>query len=388
MIQRLCRAVRIDKNKINKKANCFIWTENMEKIIRSLKILKENDINFIGKINYKKNQIENNSNLVKNKNDFEEELSNYFNEEISDYFNEEILDNSDINKNKLNDNPKIENDIINNIKDNKKYECDICKKNFNKKCDLERHLLRKKICNEYTKINLENKKFICIGCGKGFSQKRSLKVHIEDGYCKKNLNQINKLIINKNEYEDYIKYKNDKIKKLVIFGKEDNINIPINLYFNTIYNIPKGISLLTKFIHFNIDYQENKNIKGKGLSSKYVEVYDGKNWIIESKKNIIKKLIIKIKKILDDFINKKYKELIDSIPNNIIQKYEKETDKLDEVLNQDFRDKKPRDESFEAYKEVEEELNMLLETQRIINKEEQLKLKEEEKNKKKIKKLE
>jgi hypothetical protein len=60
---------------------------------------------------------------------------------------------------------------------------------------------------------------------------------------------------------------------------------------------------------------------------------------------------------------------------------------LDEVLNQDFRDRRPREESIETYKEVEEELNMLLETQRIINKEEQLKQKEEEKNQKKLKRI-
>jgi hypothetical protein len=162
-----------------------------------------------------------------------------------------------------------------------------------------------------------------------------------------------------------------------------------------------------------------------------LKYHDGEHWIIESKKNVIRRLITDNKDKLDEFIddqidkyeqikeneNKKIennpseeknddrKEEINNddnqkeiqtinknkkqylIPYKVITRYEKETDKLDEVLNQDFRDRKPREESIEAYKEVEEELNMLLETQRIINKEEQLKLKEEDKNQKKLKKI-
>jgi superfamily II DNA or RNA helicase len=380
MIQRLCRAVRIDSENINKKANCFIWTDNMNKIYKSLKVLKENDINFIEKITYNKKSITNSDiNLIKIKEYVDNE---YFEDEFLNYYYENKY-KEDTNFNEI------------NITKNKKYECDICKINFDKKCDLERHLLRQKGCSEKTKNSLQNKIFICEGCGKGFSQKRSLKVHIDEMYCKKNIKDKNNVIIDKNEYEKLKKYQIENIKKLYAFGKEIDVDIPFNLFLEATNNIAKGISLLIKFINFNKDFSENENIKGKGLSSKYLEIYNGENWMIENKKKIFKKMIIKNKRILDYFVNgeiKKYKELQIKnedmlLPYKVIERYEKDTEKLDEVLNQDFRDKKPREESIEIYKEVEEELNMLLESERIINKEKELKQKEDEKIKKKLKRI-
>ncbi len=60
MIQRICRANRLIENRPLKIANCFLWTEDTNKIINSLQLLKENDIEFNKKIkminmNYDKN---------------------------------------------------------------------------------------------------------------------------------------------------------------------------------------------------------------------------------------------------------------------------------------------------------------------------------------------
>ena len=50
MVQRLCRANRKIKENPNKIANCFLWTDDMNKIIHTLSLLKENDIDFYKKI--------------------------------------------------------------------------------------------------------------------------------------------------------------------------------------------------------------------------------------------------------------------------------------------------------------------------------------------------
>lgn len=50
MVQRMCRANRIIKENPNKIANCFLWTDDMNKILNTLSILKENDIDFYKKI--------------------------------------------------------------------------------------------------------------------------------------------------------------------------------------------------------------------------------------------------------------------------------------------------------------------------------------------------
>lgn len=64
MVQRICRANRLVKNHPNKVANCFLWTEDVNSILDTLSLLKENDIEFYKKIkvmngNYdNKNEIE------------------------------------------------------------------------------------------------------------------------------------------------------------------------------------------------------------------------------------------------------------------------------------------------------------------------------------------
>ncbi len=50
MVQRICRANRLVKERPNKIANCFLWTDDLNKIVNSLSLLKENDIEFHKKI--------------------------------------------------------------------------------------------------------------------------------------------------------------------------------------------------------------------------------------------------------------------------------------------------------------------------------------------------
>ncbi len=50
MVQRMCRANRLVKENPNKVANCFLWTDDLNKIVGSLSLLKENDIEFHKKI--------------------------------------------------------------------------------------------------------------------------------------------------------------------------------------------------------------------------------------------------------------------------------------------------------------------------------------------------
>jgi superfamily II DNA or RNA helicase len=49
-VQRICRANRLDKENKNKIASCFMWCDDLSKSINSLQLLKENDIDFIKKI--------------------------------------------------------------------------------------------------------------------------------------------------------------------------------------------------------------------------------------------------------------------------------------------------------------------------------------------------
>ncbi len=50
MVQRICRANRLVESHPNKVANCFLWADDHQKIVGSLSLLKENDIEFHKKI--------------------------------------------------------------------------------------------------------------------------------------------------------------------------------------------------------------------------------------------------------------------------------------------------------------------------------------------------
>ncbi len=50
MVQRICRANRLVESQPNKVARCFLWADDYQKIVESLSLLKQNDIEFHKKI--------------------------------------------------------------------------------------------------------------------------------------------------------------------------------------------------------------------------------------------------------------------------------------------------------------------------------------------------
>jgi hypothetical protein len=262
------------------------------------------------------------------------------------------------------------------------FSCENCNKIFSTKQNLENHLNRKIKCSPETTQRLENKKFECQYCQSKFTQKQNLKRHLLNGFCTGLTNYVNTTI-----KEDLKAKKEDKILNINTgtinnsskitqniqntqniqilvnpFGKESSIKIPDSLYFEAIKNLVKGIPLLIKYVHYNPKFPQNQNIKGKGLCSKYIEVHDGEDWKVDSKKNIIHNLITDKKDKLDDFVDEQIEK--NKISKSLAYRYEKQTEKLDEVLNEDFRKEKASDESINLFKELEEEVNMTIENEK------------------------
>ncbi len=295
-----------------------------------------------------------------------------------------------------------------------KYVCEKCKKEFLCKQAYDRHLLRITDCSEDTRDRLENKEYICEFCKKGFTEKRNLQRHIKI-FCKgpetillsketfndilnkynKNENQninklhnktsINKSVIGNHNNVNYVE-NNQNIQIMVNpFGKESQIPVPAKVYFEAMKNLIKGIPLLVKYIHYNYEHPENMNIESKGISSKYLVVYDGQDWNLANKKNVIHNLITDKKDQIDDFFDEQVEN--NKLSKQMVKRYETQTEKLDEVLNKDFRGVKPSDESAELYKELEEEMNLLLENEKNKKKKYEEELSKKTINKKNIKKL-
>jgi len=95
--QRICRANRLDSNNINKKAAIFIWTDDKNKILNLLQILKINDVNLNKKIRV------NNSNYgIYKKHENIKYNKEILNNEIIDFINISCLTEEEIWEKKKN----------------------------------------------------------------------------------------------------------------------------------------------------------------------------------------------------------------------------------------------------------------------------------------------
>jgi hypothetical protein len=235
------------------------------------------------------------------------------------------------------------------------YNCEKCGKEFNRKSNYLYHIENVSNCDKIKDKQI----YKCYYCETSFTLKNNLTRHNkickeknkqEDEMISIKINDFNKMleIINTNKINVEINNES-KTQNINPFGKEENILIPDEIYFESINNLTKGIPLLIKYVHYNIKYPQNKNIKGRGLSSKYIEVHDGEDWIVDNKKNVINKLITDKKILLENFVNDQIEK--NSISESILNLYKKQLEKLENISNNDFE-------------ELEEEVNITIENEK------------------------
>lgn len=205
-IQRICRANRIDNTNINKVSSVFIWCDNIDKSLNTLKLFRDNDIDFHKKIKIKYNSYEpKNENIEENVKKSNHMLLEYINihclneeelfeirkqqlfrfcneyercikekESFEEYklgkwYSEQKLQIKNCNKNIYNiliKNDYVKKDIDKylyyyqkNIKSKLKsyYECKRCFYICYQKNDMIKHLKKKKICERTLKSFLQYK---------------------------------------------------------------------------------------------------------------------------------------------------------------------------------------------------------------------------------------
>jgi hypothetical protein len=304
------------------------------------------------------------------------------------------------------------------------FQCKTCKKEFNCKRDYENHLNRKNPCSPEKRILSEIKGLICPYCNEKFSVEQNLKRHLKNKSCKLNKIQLfqniqdeNGNIINVNEYlkdpkilntileivggkknennnlnlinnlnqnidnsnkntlnstvnnlNANIQNTNNNIVFLSPFGKEGRIKIPKKLLHCLYRNLEEGIPKLVKYIHYNDEFPQYQNIQGKGYDSSIVSIYDGENWILKRKDEAIESLIKEKKEIFDDFFDELEENKHSKLNQKIIQNYNKQSDKLDAVLNKDFYGNEPEKDAKALYKSVQTNINIIMENERIKKK--------------------
>ncbi len=210
------------------------------------------------------------------------------------------------------------------------FSCSGCNYTSDKLQTMNRHINRKIKCNLEIKLEVlpVNIEIICEYCKKSFNTKQSVNRHLKT--CK----------VKKNVLEEKVKILEEKLaisealnkKPNTIIGTQNNI-ININLapwndpllpndveryYRESVKKIFLAVPTLIKYIHFNTEHPENHNICIRNGRSKTAKVYNGKEWETIDEDQLIKTLISDYEQTLEDYsetkklaFTKKYQEIKD-----------------------------------------------------------------------------
>jgi len=268
------------------------------------------------------------------------------------------------------------------------YLCNICGKKFKQRTDYNRHLNRKNPCKsskhneniDTQKIHKNTqeihndtqkcKKWICNYCKKDFTTNSSYNRHMSK-FCKIKKEQDNakedllqKLIKEMAEMKEVIKQNNEEINKLKRESKKNIQNVNSiqnadkiqnntqnNILSNTVNNIKiiaygkedlshllekdyklilnkgfKSVPALVESIHFNKNKPENHNIYISNMRDNYVLIYDGKDWQLRERENVLQEMVDNKTEIL----NEKFEELVERLDESTIRKFRRFLDQKDD----------------------------------------------------------
>ena len=280
------------------------------------------------------------------------------------------------------------------------YECQHCKKCFRKKFNYDRHMKRKTPCfvvvsvdendssseiDSETIFEIENE---CEYCHKIFSRSDALSRHI-DKYCKikrkidndkeqlfqKLLHDHDKLIKRIEQLEKEVGEHNSESKKsvnqktgskiqncdintlnntnnnttnnttnntynikLIAFGKEDISTMSEEVYKKIINKGFNSVPALVEEIHFNKNKPENHNVYISNMRDDLAVIYDGENWKMSDRHDLIDGLYDKNSFILVS----KFHELHEKLPDDVIRKFsifstKYEKPKVKKAIKKDLR---------------------------------------------------
>lgn len=206
------------------------------------------------------------------------------------------------------------------------FKCDKCEKTFATKYSYIRHTKRKKPCTE--QIGSKNDtEHICKTCGKRYSSYRTL--HNHNKKCKgtkvMNNTQINNTLIQ----ENYVNVGDVNVGgdvKVVKFGDENLDYISDDLYKHILGRGFKAVSEFIEHSHFNKDHPENHNIYIANIKENYIIMYDGDKWTISKKDEVMEDIIY----AKSDFLNIKFKELMNQMDKRDIIKFQRFINQRDE----------------------------------------------------------
>ena len=206
------------------------------------------------------------------------------------------------------------------------FECSRCGKVFEQKYNYDRHMKRKNLCK--TEIYARNE---CEYCHRSFSRSDALMRHI-DCYCevkntsiqllKNTLVEHEKLILELTKRVEQLEIENREYRlkqtnaqngnnnsntnntnninninsnntyniKLLAFGKEDRTSITDAVCEEILKKGYDSVPALVEKIHFDEDKPENHNVYISNMNNDFAIIYDGEDWKVSNRDNIVDEL--------------------------------------------------------------------------------------------------
>ena len=197
------------------------------------------------------------------------------------------------------DNCNIENEPM--IKETDLSECEHCDKLFYSKKEMFVHL---KNCESYRSSFTNNGEYNCDFCNKSFNHKGNCNRHMKH-HCKKKKevevkkeDDVKKLEETMRELEE-AKKEIDKLKRsqhvtynnnitLIAHNKQPDLShLTDRDYLKIMDRGFKSVPKLIEAIHFNPEKPENQNVYIPNIKNKYAMAWDGKNWNLKSRDDIL-----------------------------------------------------------------------------------------------------
>ena len=230
-----------------------------------------------------------------------------------------------------------------------KYICEKCNKIFSRKSSYDYHVNRKISCikEENEERNIQRR--TCPKCNKILSSVCAMKTHLKT--CKKQpteVEELKKIILEMNEKLSKIE---NKPTTIINNNNCNNNNSTINIQQNIVLPYGKenldhltdkdfrriftkgcyAVAELIKTVHCDKNKPQNMNIFIKNLANEYLFVYNGQEWDVKEKDDIIHTMIENKKYLLECKYEDDYENL-SQYEKYIFNKYLEKSEK-DEVQN-------------------------------------------------------
>lgn len=272
------------------------------------------------------------------------------NDDSSD--NNDTSDNDDTNYNTNDDdNTNTNNYFIEKNPSAKttKHKCTQCNKNFTRKESLVYHI---------NNNSCRTPKYFCKYCNAGFTSNSNMLRHVKticknkqnDENTKKEIKETNVVNVT---LKTQIKELQNKVKalektfsdnvtsteqtnnniNLVPYGSEDFTKLTKPELLKIFQNGSHSVVKLIEALHFNIKHPEYHNIYISNMKDIYAMVYDGKNWNLKRKNELIDKIYENIKNYMKENL-KEFVDALSSSDNENLKKWLETNDEDKKIKNE------------------------------------------------------